>query len=63
MYKKLLDVALILAFALTAAPALADEPSGTISITLNSASALLGASWGQCVLTFGARPTSSKSKA
>lgn len=53
MYKKFLVVALVLALALTAAPVLADEPSGTISITLTSASALLGASWGQGVLTFG----------
>jgi hypothetical protein len=55
MYKKFLVVALILALALTAAPVLADEPSGTISITLTSASALMGASWGQCVLTFGSK--------
>ena len=53
MFKKFLVVALVLALALTAAPVLADEPSGTISITLTSASALLGASWGQGVLTFG----------
>ena len=39
MYKKLLVVALFLAFALTAAPVLADEPSGTISVELTSASA------------------------
>jgi hypothetical protein len=50
-----LVVALVLAFALTAAPTPADEPSGTISITLTSASALMGASWGQCVLTFGGK--------
>ena len=53
MYKILLVVALILAFTLTAAPLLADEPSGTLSIKLTSASAVLGASWGQGVLTFG----------
>jgi len=37
---------------LTAGAALAEQPSGTISIELNSASALMGASWGQAVLTF-----------
>ena len=52
MYKKLLVVALVLALALTAGAALADTPSGTISIRLNSASAVMGASWGQAVLTF-----------
>ncbi len=52
MYKKLLVVALVLALALTAGTALAQTPSGTISIELNSASALLGVSWGQSVLTF-----------
>jgi hypothetical protein len=52
MYKKLLVVALVLAFVLTAGAALADTPSGTISIRLNSASAVMGASWGQAVLTF-----------
>jgi hypothetical protein len=57
MYKKLLVVALVLALALTAGAALAQSqtPSGTISITLNSASALMGASWGEAVLTFGAK--------
>ena len=63
MYKKFMVVALALAFALTAGSVLADEPSGTISIKLMSASAVVGASWGQGVLTFGARPTPSKSKA
>jgi len=53
MYKKFLVVAMILAFALTANPVLADEPSGTISVKLTSASALLGTAWGQGVLTFG----------
>jgi hypothetical protein len=52
MYKKLLVVALVLALALTAGTALAQTPSGTISIMLNSASAVMGASWGQAVLTF-----------
>ena len=53
MKKKLLAVALVLALVLTAGAALAaDKPSGTISIELNSASALVGASWGQAVLTF-----------
>jgi hypothetical protein len=52
MYKRLLVVALVLALALTAGTALAQTPSGTISIMLNSASAVMGASWGQAVLTF-----------
>ena len=52
MYKKLLASALVLAIVMTAGAALADEPSGTITIKLNSASALMGASWGQAVLTF-----------
>ena len=55
MYKKFLVVALVLALALTAGSALADEPSGTISIKLMSASAVMGASWGEGVLTFGAK--------
>ncbi len=57
MYKKLLVVALVLALALTAGAALAQTktPSGTISIELNSASALMGASWGQAVLTYGGK--------
>jgi hypothetical protein len=55
MYKKLLVVTLVLAFALTAAPVMADEPSGTISVKLTSASAIMGAAWGQGVLTFGDR--------
>jgi hypothetical protein len=62
MYKKLLVVALVLAFALTAAPVLADEHSGTISVELTSASALLGAAWGQGVLTFGDRTYAFKVK-
>jgi hypothetical protein len=54
MRKKLLVVFLVLALALTAAgTALAQQtPSGTISIMLNSASAVMGATWGQAVLTF-----------
>jgi hypothetical protein len=52
MHKKLLVMALVLAFVLTAGAALAEQPSGTISIELRSASALMGASWGQAVLTF-----------
>ena len=55
MYKKFLVVALVLALSLTAGFVLADEPSGTISIKLMSASAVMGASWGQGVLTFGAK--------
>ena len=55
MYKKLLVLALVLALALTAGAALAQAPSGNISIELNSASALMGASWGQAVLTYGGK--------
>jgi|UniRef100_A0A7C3UX60 hypothetical protein len=55
MRKKLLVVALVLALVLTAGAALAETPSGTISIELNSASALMGASWGQAVLTYGGK--------
>jgi hypothetical protein len=62
MYKKFLVVALILALALTASTVLADEPSATISVELTSASAVLGASWGQGVLTFGAKTYSFKVK-
>jgi hypothetical protein len=52
MYKKLLVLAMVLSFVLVAGVAVAETPSGTISIELNSASALMGASWGQSVLTF-----------
>jgi hypothetical protein len=62
MYKKFLVVALALALALTAGSVLADEPSGTISIELKSASAVLGASWGQGVLTFGPKTYAFKIK-
>ena len=62
MYKKFMVVALVLAFALTAAPALADDPSGTISVKLTSASAVMGASWGRGVLTFGDRTYAFKVK-
>jgi hypothetical protein len=55
MHKKFLVVALVLALALTAGSVLADEPSGTISVKLTSASAILGASWGHGVLTYGHR--------
>ena len=57
MYKKFLIVALVLALALalTAGSVFADEPSGTISIKLTSAAAVLGTTWGQGVLTYGAR--------
>jgi hypothetical protein len=56
MYKKLLALALVLVIALTAGAVLAQTqtqtPSGTIRITLNSASAMMGASWGQASLLF-----------
>jgi hypothetical protein len=59
MYKKLLALDLALAMVMTAGVAMAQTqaqaPSGTISIKLNSASALMGASWGQAVLTFQGR--------
>jgi hypothetical protein len=55
MYKKMLVLALILTFALTATPAWADEPSGTISVDVKSVSAILGGAWGQGVLTFQGR--------
>ena len=62
MYKKFLVIALVLAFALNAGAALADEPSATISIKLNSASAVIGASWGEGVLTFGPKTYAFKVK-
>jgi hypothetical protein len=62
MHKKFLAVVLVLALALTAGSVLADEPSGTISIKLMSASAVMGASWGQGVLTFGAKTYAFKVK-
>lgn len=56
MYKKTLALALVLVIALTAGAVLAQTqtqtPSGTIRITLNSASAMMGASWGQASLLF-----------
>jgi hypothetical protein len=55
MYKKLLALGLALALVMTAGAALAETPNGTISIKLNSASAMMGASWGQAVLTFQGR--------
>lgn len=55
MYKQIMVLALALALTLTAGAALAQTPSGTISIELNSASALMGASWGQAVLTYGGK--------
>jgi hypothetical protein len=62
MHKRFLAVVLVLALALTAGSVLADEPSGTISIKLMSASAVMGASWGQGVLTFGAKTYAFKVK-
>ncbi len=52
MYKKLMVLALVLAFALAATPVLAEEASGTLSIELKSVSAVMGGSWGDGVLTF-----------
>ncbi len=62
MYKKILIASLVLALALPVGAALADEPSGTISVKLTSASAVMGASWGQGVLTFGDRTYAFKVK-
>ena len=62
MHKKFLVVALVLGLVLTAGYVLADGPSGTISIELKSASAVLGASWGQGVLTFGPKTYAFKVK-
>ena len=52
MRKKLLVLALVLAFVLAAGAALADEPSGTISMEVVSTTVGVGPSWGQAVLTF-----------
>ena len=54
MVKKLLVLVLGLAFALAAGPVRADSPNGTISLELNSLSAIdnMGASWVDGVLTF-----------
>ncbi|MEJ2070349.1 MAG: hypothetical protein P8X65_11900 [Syntrophobacterales bacterium] len=52
MYKKLLIAALALAFVLAAGAALADEPSGTLSIELTSTAVGVGKITGQAVLTF-----------
>ena len=52
MYKKLLILALVLAMALTAGTASADEPSATVSMEIASAAVGLGAAGGQGVLTF-----------
>jgi hypothetical protein len=53
-YKKLLVLALVLAFALAAGPVRADSPSGTISFEVNSltGAADMGINWVQGVLNF-----------
>ena len=53
-YKKLLVLAMVLAFALAAGPVRADSPSGTISFEVNSltGAADMGISWVQGVLSF-----------
>jgi hypothetical protein len=51
-YRKLLVLALVLAFALAAGPVRADSPSGTISIEVNSGIADLGGSWLDGILSF-----------
>ena len=53
MYKKLLALALILAFALAAGAALADEPNATISIIDIGQAIGVGPIWGQGVITYG----------
>lgn len=52
MYKKILVAALVLALVLPAGAALADEPSGTISMEITSAAVGVGVSGGQGVLTY-----------
>jgi len=52
MHKKLLVLALVMAFVLVAGAALADEPSGTISMEVVSTTVGVGPTWGQAVLTF-----------
>jgi hypothetical protein len=52
MYKKLMVATLVLAMVLAAGAALADEPSGTISMEIGSAAAGIGPVWGQGVLTY-----------
>ena len=52
MHKKLLVLALVMAFVLVAGAALADEPSGTISMEVVSTAVGVGPTWGQAVLTF-----------
>jgi len=52
MQKKFLVLALVLAFVLVAGAALADEPSGTISMEVVSTAVGVGPTWGQAVLTF-----------
>ncbi len=53
MYKKLLALAVILAFALAAGAALADEPNATISIIDIGQAIGMGPIWGQGVITYG----------
>jgi hypothetical protein len=53
MTKKLLCVALVLAFVLTAGAALAEQPSATISIIDVSQAIGIGPVWGQGVITYG----------
>ena len=52
MQKKFLVLSLVLAFVLAAGAALADEPSGTISMEVVSTTVGVGPTWGQAVLTF-----------
>jgi hypothetical protein len=52
MYKIILVAALALAVVLPAGAALADEPSGTISMEITSAAVGVGVSGGQGVLTY-----------
>lgn len=53
MYRKLLVVTVTLVLALSVAPAQAQKADATISIDVHTAAAVLGASWGRGVVTYG----------
>jgi len=62
MLRNLVVLALALSLALSVAPVQAADPSGTISVELKSVGAVLGASWGDGVLTFQGRTYAFKIK-